>query len=197
MEDLTLVEDATLITEDVQFLRFNVSRSGTPVADAVVNFRFKKGKLVQVQSRTFGEATDDARSGFISASEAIERIATTDSVQEQGQTLRVQATENGYRMIRVNKALVAVGGEILSVQTESATGLMYEARDSRHYADGNAHGSVFPRTYYQSQAVDAGMINMEVMAGSSLVKTELDGRFSFSGTVAPKITAVKGQRINV
>ncbi len=197
LEDLSLVEDATLITDDVQFLRFNVSRSGTPVADAVVNFRFKNGKLVQVQSRTYGEAIDDARTGFVSSSEAIEQVASAATVQEQGQTLRVKTTANGYQLVRVNKALVDIEGEVLAVQTDSATGKIYETRDSRHYIDGNAHGTVFPRTYYQSQTVDVGMINMEVMAGSSLVKTEIDGRFSFSGTIAPKITAVKGQRINV
>lgn len=197
LEDLVLVEDATLITDDVQFLRFNVTRSGTPVEDAVVNFRFKHGKLVQVQTRSFGEATDDTRSDFVSASDAIERVASTATIQEQGQILRVQATDRGYRLVRVNKALATIDSEILSVQTDTATGKIFEVRDTRHYANGMAHGSVYPRTYYQSQTVDAGMINMEVLVGSSPIRTELNGNFSFSGTIAPKITAVKGQRINV
>lgn len=197
LEDLVLVEDATLITDDVQFLRFNVTRSGTPVEDAVVNFRFKHGKLVQVQTRSFGEATDDTRSDFVSASDAIERVASTATIQEQGQVLRVQATDRGYRLVRVNKALATIDSEILSVQTDTATGKIFEVRDTRHYANGMAHGSVYPRTYYQSQTVDAGMINMEVLVGSSPIRTELNGNFSFSGTIAPKITAVKGQRINV
>jgi hypothetical protein len=196
-EDLTLVEDATLITDDVQFLRFNVSRAGTPVADAVVNFRFKHGKLVQVLSRTFGEAIEDNRTSFVNATDAIERVASSASIQEQGQVLRVQQISKGYKLVRVNKALASIDGQLLAVQSDAATGDIFEVRDTRHYAEGNAHGSVFPRTYYQSQTLDSAMINMEVLAGATPVKTGLDGKFSFTGTIAPKISTVKGSNINV
>jgi hypothetical protein len=197
IDDLTLVEDATLVGDDVQFIRFNVARAGTPVADSTLNFRFKHGNLIQILSRTYGEASDDSRTTFVNATTAIERIASSATIQEQGQLLRVQATKNGYKLVRVNKALVHINGEILSVQTDAATGEIYETRDTRTYVDGHAHGNAFPRTYYQSQAVDVGMINMDVAAGSSNVRTALDGKFSFTGTTAPKITGVKGQYINI
>jgi len=197
LEDVSVLDDATLITDDVQFLRFNVSRHGTPVADASINFRFKFGKLVQVQAKTFGEATDDARTGFVSATDAIDTLASAATIQEQGQVLRVQESANGYKLVRVNKAIVHVDGQVLAVQTDSATGEVFASQDTRRYIDGRAHGNVFPRTYFQSQVIDAPMIEMDVQSDSSTVRTGLDGKFSFSGTSAPKITGLKGQRINI
>lgn len=197
LEDVAVLDDATLITDDVQFLRFNVSRHGTPIADASINFRFKFGKLVQIQAKTFGEATDDARTGFVSSTDAIDTLASAATIHEQGQVLRVQESANGYKLVRVNKAIVHVDGQVLAVQTDSATGEVFASQDTRRYIDGHAHGNVFPRTYFQSQATDAHMIEMDVQSDSSTVRTGLDGKFSFSGTNAPKITGLKGQRINI
>jgi Zn-dependent metalloprotease len=197
LEDLSIVSDATLMTPDVQFIRFKVARHGTPIADASINFRFKFGKLVQIESRTFGEARDDARGGFISATDAIERIVSAASIQEQGQLLRVKKTTQGYRLVRVNKSVVMIDGQTLNIQTDVATGDIFEAKDTRRYADGHAHGLAFPRTYYQSQAVDVPMIEMNVTTGTAVSRTDLTGKFSFDGAVAPKITSLGGQKITI
>lgn len=198
LEDISVVEDATLISDDVQFISFSVSRDGTTIADAALNFRFKRGQLVQVMARTFGEALDDARSEFISATAAVEKISTLPSIQEQGQVYRVKATEKGYQLVRVNKALVQVDGDTLAVQTDAATGDIFETRDTRSYINGRAHGNVYARTYYQSQPLDVGMMFMSVKTtGATTVNSDATGSFSFTGTATPSISGVAGQFISV
>jgi hypothetical protein len=128
LEDVSLLDDATLISDSDQLISFNVSRNGTPVLDASINFRFKFGRLVQVQSKTFGEALEDHRTGFINATDAIERIASAANILEQGQAYRVEAKANGYKLVRVNKAVVSIDGETLLVQTEAATGQIFESK---------------------------------------------------------------------
>jgi hypothetical protein len=197
LEDLTLLDSATLMGPDVQFLRFNVSRDGTQIADATLNFRFKQGKLVQILSRTYGEALDDARTGFVRATDAIESLAAGAGVQEQGQVFRAQPTATGYKLVRVNKSLVSVDGERLAVQTDAATGELFETKNTRHFANGNAHGSVYPRTFFQSQLVDVPMGELDVTAGTATVQTSLNGKFTFTGTTAPSIAGLKGARISI
>ena len=197
LEDVSLLDAATLMGPDVQFLRFNVSRNGTEIADATLNFRFKQGKLVQVLSRTYGEALDDARMGFVRATDAIESLAAGASIQEQGQVFRAQPTATGYKLVRVNKSLVSVDGESLAVQTDAATGELFESKETRHFANGNAHGSVYPRTFFQSQLVDVPMGELDVITGTTTTRADLDGKFTFTGTTAPKITSVKGAHIDV
>ncbi len=197
LEDMTLVNDATLMTPDVQFLRFKVSRNGTPIADASVNFRFKFGKLVQIDARTFGEARDDVRGAFVSATDAVERIASAATIQEQGQILRVKRTEKGYRLVRVNKSLVTIDGQTLSVQTDASTGDIFAARDTKHYADGLAHGLAFPRTYFQSQTSNVPMMELNIKNGTTNTVTDVLGKFSFEGSTAPSISSLAGQKITI
>jgi hypothetical protein len=196
LEDVAILNDATLMSDDTQFLSFNVLRDSTPVVDASINFRFKFGKLVQVQARTFGEALDDARSEFVSSTDAVERFASAATIQERGQVFRVAPTATGYKLVRVNSALVGIEGEKLSVQTDAATGELFESRDTRHYATGRAHGNVYARTYYQSPLVDAPMPELSVTTGATSVSADVDGAFSFTGSAAPSINGLKGLRIN-
>jgi hypothetical protein len=197
VDDVAVNDDATLMTPDTQFISFSVSRHGIPVVDAGLNFRFKFGKLVQVQASTFGEALNDARSGFISATDAVERIDSMAGVQEQGQALRVEASAKGYRLVRVNKSLVSVDGHVLEVQTDAVTGAVFEAKDTKFYVDGHAHGLIFPRTYFQSQPIDVAMMELDVATEAGNTVTGLDGKFQFSGTTAPRITALGGQHITI
>ena len=95
LDDVVINSDATLIGDNVQFISFKVVRDSIPVFDASINFRFKFGKLVQIQTSTFGEALDDGRSDFVSATDAIERIASAATIQERGQAFRVVSTATG------------------------------------------------------------------------------------------------------
>ena len=193
LDDVVINSDATLIGDNVQFISFKVVRDSIPVFDASINFRFKFGKLVQIQTSTFGEALDDGRSDFVSATDAIERIASAATIQERGQAFRVVSTATGYKLVRVNMALVTGDGEKLDVQTEAGSGEIFEVRDTRHYAANKAHGAVYPRTYYQSTLVDVPMSEMTIAnAGTSAI----DGTFTATGSVDPSIAGVKGLRIN-
>jgi hypothetical protein len=197
LEDVAIINEATLMSPDVQFIRFRISRFGTPIQDATINFRFKFGKLVQIESTTFGEARDDIRSGFMSATDAVERIASAATIQEQGQLLRVKATSKGYSLVRVNKSLVSIDGQNLSVQTDVVTGEIFESKDTKHFVDGYAHGLAFPRTYFQSQPFDVPMAALNVKIGSSSRLTDLGGRFTADGATAPGITSLNGQKITI
>lgn len=193
LEDVVINGDATLMGDDVQFISFKVLRDSTPVIDAAINFRFKFGKLVQVMSSSFGEALDDTRADFVSATDAVEHVASAANIQERGQAFRVVTTANGYKLVRVNIALVSADGEKLDVQTEAASGEIFEVRDTRHYAAGKAHGAVYPRTYYQSTLVDVPLSEVTVTNASA---TAIDGSFTATGATAPSIAGLKGLRIN-
>jgi Zn-dependent metalloprotease len=197
VDDVTPVDAATLITPDVQFLRFAVARNGISVQDASINFRFKQGKLVQIQSRSFGEALNESSAGMITSKAAITAIAPGATVTETGQKYRVQSTANGYKLILVNTALVDVDGERLNVQTSASTGELFASENTRRYAGNQAHGMVFPRTYFESTANDVPMMELDVQAGSSTITTGLDGKFPFAGTVAPSVNGLKGKKFRV
>jgi hypothetical protein len=197
VDDVSPVDAATLITPDVQFLRFSVARDGIPVQDASINFRFKQGKLVQIQSRSFGEALNDAAAGFISAKAAVTAIAPGARVTATGQKYRVQAVANGYKLVLVNTALVDIDGEQLKVQTSARTGELFVSENTRRYVGNQAHGSVFPRTYFESTTNDVPMMELDIQAGSSTVTSGLDGKFPFAGTVAPAVSGLKGKKFRV
>lgn len=197
VDDITPVDAATLITPDVQFLRFAVARNGIPVQDASINFRFKQGKLVQIQSRSFGEALNDNSAGFITAKAAIAGIAPGAVITETGQKYRVQPTSTGYKLVLVNTALVDVDGERLNVQTSARTGELIASENTRRYAGNQAHGMVFPRTYFESTANDVPMMELDIQAGTSTITTGLDGKFPFAGNTAPSVTGLKGKKFRV
>lgn len=197
VDDVSPIDQATLITPDVQFLRFSVSRDGVRVQDASINFRFKQGKLVQIQSRSFGEALNEATTGFVSSKEAISALAPHAVISEVGQTYRVKATNAGYKLVLVNTALVDVDGERLKVQTSARTGELFASENTRRYAGNHAHGKVFPRTYFESTVTDVSMMELDIQTGGATITTGLDGKFPFSGTAAPVISGLKGKKFRV
>jgi len=197
VDDVSLVSAATLITPDVQFIRFAVSRDGIPVADASLNFRFKFGRLVQIQIRSFGEAQDDNGQGFVSSTSAIESLAPEAAIKEQGQKYRVKPTASGYKLVRVNSALVTLDGETFNVETNASTGEVFSSVNTRRYVGNQAHGKVFPRTYFESTAVDVPMSDLHVQTGTTSVTTGRDGKFPFTGTTAPSVSGLKGKHFRV
>jgi len=197
LDDLSLVDAATLITPDVQFLRFAVSKDGIPVADASVNMRFKAGKLVQVQSRSFGEAQEDNGGNLVSSQDAVNTLAVGAAVHDMGQKYRIRQTANGYRLVLVNNAVVELDGETLRVETLASNGELFSSKNTRHFASNHAHGKVFPRTYFESSLTDAPMMEMDLQAGGSALTTGLDGRFDFAGTAAPTVSGLKGKKFRV
>ena len=54
--NLKLIEKATYLDKDVQFLQFYLLKNNIIVADSSVSFRFKKKKLVQIINYSFSEA---------------------------------------------------------------------------------------------------------------------------------------------
>jgi hypothetical protein len=197
LNDLSLVDAATLITPDVQFLRFAVSKDGIPVADASINMRFKSGKLVQVQSRSFGESQDDKGGSFVSAHDAVSKLAPGAEVHDMGQKYRVKQTANGYKLALVNSTVVELDGESLSVETLASNGELFSSKNTRHFASSHAHGKVFPRTYFESTMTDASMMEMDLQAGGSALTTGLDGKFDFTGAAAPTVSGLKGKKFRV
>jgi hypothetical protein len=197
LNDLSLVDAATLITPDVQFLRFAVSKDGIPVADASINMRFKSGKLVQVQSRSFGESRDDNGGSFVSAHDAVSKLAPGAEVHDMGQKYRVKQTANGYKLALVNSTVVELDGESLSVETLASNGELFSSKNTRHFASSHAHGNVFPRTYFESTMTDASMMEMDLQAGGSALTTGLDGKFDFTGAAAPTVSGLKGKKFRV
>jgi len=197
LNDLSLVDAATLITPDVQFLRFAVSKDGILIADASVNMRFKAGKLIQVQSRSFGEAQEDNGGNLVSSQDAVSTLAAGAAVHDMGQKYRVKQIANGYKLALVNSAVVELDGESLSVETLASNGEVFSSKNTRHFASSHAHGKVFPRTYFESSLTDVPMMEMDLQAGGSALTTGVDGRFDFAGAAAPTVSGLKGKKFRV
>jgi hypothetical protein len=196
-KNLELVEDAVLIQDDIQFLRFNVKHNGILIADAVVNFRFKQGALVQVQSRSFGEALTDLRSNRVTSRDAIKKLEPSAVVQELGEAFRVSQIGGLYRLVKVNRALVNLNERTLIVETDAHSGSVFDSRDTRFFAEGRARGRVYQRSYFKSQPIDANLFKLTIAAGSSTFSTGMDGGFVYQGTTTPRITSVRGPHARV
>lgn len=182
-DDLVLVKDSVLMDKDVQFFDFDVVRSGMRINDANVAFRFKQGRLIQIQAQTFAEAASDLRADAASL--------TTRGTPEY----RVVQTADGYHLVRVLSYVADINGELHNVQVEAATGAVYQAVSQSHFAAGSASAMVYPRTWFGSSLSAQPMSETTLFVGSQAITTGTDG--SFAASSVPKLNGFKGKRVDV
>ena len=197
-EDLELDHQALLLDQDVQFLKYRVHRDGLRVQDATVDFRFKRGRLLQVVNQTYAEAATDARAALANPEYAVEQALATSSVTRRGELYRVASAKDGYRLVRVVEfdARTADGARYV-VQVEAATGKIFEVRPTRFDLDGAATGQLYPRFYTQPlAALPLGQLTLSYSGGS--VTTDLDGHFTGApDTATPNLDGFVGTHIDV
>lgn len=199
--DLALNSAATLLDKDVQFLKFHVMRDGLVVRDAVVDFRFKRGELVQVVNQSFVEAKADKRPAQANGLElAAARSLLASEAERQGEEYRVIESSNGYQLVRV--ALFDVrsqDGRLYKVAVEAANGKVFEIRPTSFFLNGSASGSVYPRTYYNDlEATYLPYRDAKLKYDGGSVYTGVDGSFTGAPNGSqPKISGLEGKYVKV
>lgn len=197
-KDLVLVDDATLVDEDVQFLKFNVTRAGTRVEDAFMDFRFKRGKLVQVVNQSFAEATLAALPEVKAASlaRAAKAAVLGEDATLAAEHFRVRQTKDGYELVKVARFDTKTATDRLLVEV-LGDGSVFEIRPTVFNLDGNAAGQIFPR-YYQDAVTTVPYSELTLVDASGNVTTGLDGNFTGASDAAqPKLDGFTGNKIKI
>jgi hypothetical protein len=196
IEDLELDTQAVLIDDDVQFIRFNVRRDGLLIEDAAIDFRFKKGNLLQVANDSFSEAVSDLRPAVGGIEGAVSVATGADEISFVRELSRVTEVKSGYQLVRVAEYAVTVGEGRFLVQAEMATGNVFEMKDERFFATGSALASVHGRTYRDARTAMA-LPEVNLVAGQASVQTGVDGLFSLTSGQAPVLQGFAGKRVDV
>lgn len=198
--DLELNADATLLDDEDQFLKFRVKRDGLVITDAVVDFRFKRGKLVQVVNQSYAEATTDARALLGGLDRAAEAALIGGTAQPTGEGYRVVQGDKGYELVRIAKFDVnGQDGARFLVQVEAATGKVFELRPTRFFLSGEAKGSAYPRTWWHDEPTTLmAYRDLNLTYSGGTITTDADGKYNGApATARPTINGLEGSRVRV
>lgn len=194
--DLVLVKDSVLQDDDVTFLDFNVFRNDVLIEDANVAFRFKRGRLIQVQLQSFAEAVSVGLKSNVNLDQHAKTVLGTADVARGPDVFRTIANTKGYELILVATYRADVAGEPVTLQLDYRNGHVFQAVSERHYAgEGEATAEVYPRTWFQSATESAPISEATLTVGASTILTDLTGIFQASS--APRLDGFKGSRVNV
>ncbi len=199
MADLELNKKATLLGKDNQFLKFRVYRNGLVVQDAGVDFRFKKGRLVQVVNQSFSEAnvSSDAQGDAAALLRRAGEAVIGDVTSRERDVYRVVGRERGYELVRVTEFSVRDQQDLsYLVQVAAATGEVFEVRPTTFYIDGQASGNAYKR-YYGDRLETVPYANLEVMIGSQTVQTDVSGRFFGGGNSYVETQGFTGEKVRI
>jgi hypothetical protein len=194
--DLRLDERATVFNKSEQFLKYRVYRNGIAVQDAMIDFRFKYGRLVQVVNQSFAEAQTDERPMLQDLTLQTAGLRGLQITQDMGAFYRVEKVKRGYRLVRVQQYEVKSFGQRVIAQVEAATGRIFEIAPTKFYAAGTARAQVHPRLW-KDELVEAGLSELDMKSGTTSIKTDLEGAFEVPASTAPQVDGLVGTRVNV
>lgn len=205
---LSFEEKSALIDNDVQFVRFLVSRNGLMIEDATIECRYKLGQLVQVENHSFSEA---AVAGGSHCSPINADQLLTGWVKSAADSYRVVETADGYELVLVKNTEVMHQGVRHRLQVEKATGNAFELKALEHYSSmpGVASASAYARYYKESQ-VDMPLsfaklgdkvsadVDGKFAAEDALTMTGFNGKFlkmTLKSGTAPKVTSTRSNDV--
>lgn len=200
--DLRLAPVATLINSDLAFFKFDVFRDDIIVEDAALLFRFKQGKLVQVVNQTFSEAEVESVEGDPIPERELQELVRhelgANNYVAGGHSWRVVAKEDRYELVKVKKFRQTLGRESV-VQVNVHSGEIFEVAPSRYYfTHGYARAALYPRWYRQEvDFFPLREIGIDFMGGTAVrsVVTDLEGRYSVTGALIPRISRISGAKV--
>ncbi len=192
-QDLRLVPQAFLLTDDVTFVKFHVYRNDRLVRDAAVDFHFKGNTLVQVINASFSEALE-AASGVKKDNAELRTLLNTQfplsKVDATGEYFRVQETEAGYELVAVSSyALASLQGDFL-VEMEQETGRIFEWKEAQLYFTGTAEAEIYPR-WYQDKPIPFG-IPFAKLKQSDRAALQTDHKGTFSTELRGDLPSLQG-----
>lgn len=197
----TLNESAVHISREDQFVSFDARVQGLLVVDAHVDFRFKYGRLLQVQNFSFSEAVPAPTGVAFRRHQATRRLAQAYGLQGVsflGHVWRIGETEMGYERRAVSEFLVDREGIRYQLQYDVNSDELYEARTLAHYIDGAVSAEVFPRSW-EDTPTTAALSQVDLKAGALTVRTDRNGRFALpeTETSPPRLDGLTGSATRV
>ena len=196
-KDLVLRKNGAYVGKDVQFLKFDVKRDGLVIQDAHIDFRFKFGKLLQIENKTFSEAVADQGGSLANLDHVVAKYINADEVSAAKDAYRVVPTKHGYRLVRVQTFNAKTPVDRYAVQVEAATGKVFEVRGSKFMLDGSAAAQVYPR-YYKDDLIAAPFKELNLSFDGGSVTTDESGRFAGApATAQPKMDGLVGTHVSV
>jgi|GEM_PF-1555047 len=194
--DLVLDKSATLINKSEQFLKFRVSREGIKIQDAVIDFRFKFGKLVQINNQSFAEAKTDTRARAFNIDNALVSQLGAKGYQHIESMYRVVETKTGYELVRVEMFRTLVGNDVHMTQLESASGDVFEVAPTKHYVGGTASAAVHPRLW-KDALVEQAVRDVTVKHSGGTAKSDENGNFDIGVNTSPSLDGISGSRVRI
>lgn len=197
-QDVFLDESATLIDSDVQFLKFRVKRDDVVIADAVIDFRFKKGELAQIHVESFGEARNlTSSSGSVDTEAALVSAIEASDVVSMGKVWRVQEQKHGYRLVLVERFRFVSAGKSFDAQIGVNDGATFEIKPNTYHFGGEAKGEIYPR-YYRDTVEFKPLTLMDLFEnGTYATRTDNAGRFAAESGHSYATKGLAGTLVNV
>lgn len=195
--DLHEVTSALFMGKDEQFVKFKVYRDGTLVKDANVDFRFKRGRLLQIVTQTYAEARYNALPELSNLEARADSLVNAKRVTPQGTIYRVVEHGQGYALEK--KMSFDVQSEKdrgYTMELDVSSGKIDNLQPTFFTLQGNAEADLYPRWYNESlKAMPLRLVDVQTKSGST--RTNSAGVFAADEDAAPKLDGLKGQFVTV
>lgn len=196
-KDLEAVNDALYMGKTEQFVKFHVHRDNVLIQDASVDFRFKKGKLVQIINHSFVEAKADEEEPADDLDEKALSYVDADRLTPKGPVYRVVADKGTYRLSKVmSYDVTAADNRMYVLQLEMSSGKVHELSSKFFFLRGEAKADLYPRWYNQPmQLAPLPFLDITTRAGS--IRATEGGLFTATEDDQPKIDGLGGLYVSV
>lgn len=201
IKDLSLVESMLYLGKDEQFVKFHVERDGLIIEDASLDFRFKKGNLVQIVDKTFAEAeTLSAVGAFADPSHSALNAVGGGVVVSEKQVYRVivNGKNDGYVLIPSKSYQVAASnGSSYKVQVDQSSGKVFDVTNNHYFYEGKVALKVYERWFNDDLVFSPGS-NVDVLADGRTVRSDADGQISDLGSPSSfKVDGLSGKFVKI
>ncbi|MBI2601643.1 MAG: proprotein convertase P-domain-containing protein [Deltaproteobacteria bacterium] len=196
-KDVEEVTDALYMGKTEQFIKFHIRRGNVPIQDASIDFRFKKGKLVQIANQSFSEAKSEDGETVTDLDDRALGYVDAQRVTPKGPVYRVIAEKGAYRLAQVmSYEVVATDNRRYKLELDMMTGKVHELSNQFFYLRGEAKADLYPRWYNQPmQAAPLSFLDIQTRGAS--VRSTLEGLFSAPENDQPKVDGLNGLYVSV
>ena len=191
--DVRVNHKATHVDETDQSVSLNVYRHGIKVQDAGITLRFKRGQLASLKSETYAEAVV-APATVSNTGDIAAKALNSHGYISRGSQWRVQPTNAGYSLVKVDEFIVAGADAAWIVQVDTTNGNLYEVRSKNINLRGRAVATVYPR-YFGERPEETPLPFAEVKNSSR--RSNERGEFQSDGDRAPSMEGFSGDFVTV
>ena len=190
-KDLSLKKSSLYFGKEEQFLKFGINRNGLKVFDASIDFRFKKGNLVQIVNHSFSEAKDANSEIRADLGEIAKEQTGAESIDEGKLIYRVRANKDSYELVRVKEYQIQTFiGQRVSIQLEADSGDIFQLKNKDYHVS-KAQAQVHPRWHNEAlETMPLPYLKVDTNDGSKY--SDSQGNFEYAQDQAPSINGLRG-----